>query len=652
MDKLIYTYALIKSLCDIGEDYLDCFWPFAIKSFPPDKFIDSAFIQRCQKENYNLEMPLHVLETVLSRAKNRKYIKVKQKPDKPKLYKITNQGLTFVDTFETDKEVERRINALLKDMNEFFKEHDAILSPEQVSALLLSFLYKNIEPLIEFINPSTALGEPKVAKVERYDNLLIEYFKTAEQSRPDNYVTLRDMILGSIISVILYAKEPSKMVDITKKKFKHCQVYLDTNFVLSLLRLRSPEFNDPAKELFELLKKYGFDLKVFSFTVDEICRVISGYLREGYRYPTNIGVDTLYSSLARKGWKKTDAREFIARIEGILHDEGMRIEWVKDVDLKTYPADEEFRNRMKNYKPLQDLFHQNHDLASIDKIKYFRGRTVRRIEDARQFFLTSDVRLSRFNFLEMGHKDNGTLCEVILDRLLTNILWLKDPNTELSLKSIIAIYSRDLFIKRRIWDRFYEILKQLRQEGKLEDEAISTLFYHGFIEDTLREFDEQEVKKITQDFVVEQIEKAAKFKEEIIEGKIREREREKEKEFFTQLQEAVSRKEQEKEAEWLEKIQGIKTNLRSSAEIQGGNKSTIYASILTLVILACTYGIYLLCKRESLSEFLTLILPIAFGGGGGVGLWTKLKKILKNWLVNRLYNKKLSEAKLSEANTA
>ncbi len=427
---------------------------------------------------------------------------------------------------------------------------------------------------------------------------------------------------------------------------------MDTNFVLSLLRLRSPEFNDPAKELFDLLKKYGFDLKVFSFTVNEICRVISGYLREGYRYPTTVGVDTLYSSLARKGWKKMDAREFITRIEKILHDEGMRIEWVTDVDLKTYPADEELRNRMKNYKPLQDLFHQNHDLASIDKIKYLRGRPVRKIEDARQFFLTSDVRLSRFNFLEMGHKDNGTLCEVILDRLLTNILWLKDPNAELSLKSIIAIYSRDLFIKRRIWDRFYEILKQLRQEGKLEDEAISTLFYHGYIEDILREFDEQEVNKITPDFLVEEIEKAAKFKEEIIEGKIRERDREKEEEFVRQLKETVSRKEQEKETEWLEKIQRIKSNLRNSAEKKGDRHSIIYASILTLLILVCGYGVYLFCKKEGYSDVFALIVPIAFGGSGIAGLWVKLKKVLRNWLVNRFYTQKLSEAKLDEANTA
>lgn len=26
--KQVYTYALVKSLYDQGEDYIDCFWPF------------------------------------------------------------------------------------------------------------------------------------------------------------------------------------------------------------------------------------------------------------------------------------------------------------------------------------------------------------------------------------------------------------------------------------------------------------------------------------------------------------------------------------------------------------------------------------------------------------------------------------------------
>jgi len=209
-------------------------------------------------------------------------------------------------------------------------------------------------------------------------------------------------------------------------------------------------------------------------------------------------VDTLYSSLNKQGWTKTRAKEFVANIESILQENGIEIEWEEDIDLNTYsPKNEDLRNLIREYKPLQSVYHQNHDLAAIEKIEELRGKPIRKIEDSKVFFLTSDIRLSRLNFTKMGHKENGTVCEAYLDRLLTNILWLKDPCMELPLKSIIAAYSRDLFIKRRIWDKFYEALQQLRQEKKVDDENISTLFYHGYIEDILKDIDEQESDKIT-----------------------------------------------------------------------------------------------------------------------------------------------------------
>ena len=95
---------------------------------------------------------------------------------------------------------------------------------------------------------------------------------------------------------------------------------------------------------------------------------------------------------------------------------------------------------MKAYKGDQQLFHQNHDLFAIEKIKELRRYSIRKIEESKFFFLTSDRKLSRFNYLEMGHQSNGTICEIILDTLLTNILWLKDPRAKLSLKSIITVH--------------------------------------------------------------------------------------------------------------------------------------------------------------------------------------------------------------------
>jgi hypothetical protein len=213
-------------------------------------------------------------------------------------------------------------------------------------------------------------------------------------------------------------------------------------------------------------------------------------------------------------------KEQIKLIENTIKDSIRR-------KFQTYqPISDELRDIIIKWKPLKVLSSQNHDLAAIEEIKEIRGHPVRKIEDSKALFLTSDSILSRLNLIDMSHKENGTVNEVILDRLMSCILWLKDPHAKPPIKSIIAAYSRDLFIKRRIWDRFYELLRQLKQEGSVDDENISTLFYHNYIESVLREFDESEVDKNTPEFVLGEIEKSARLKEEEQLRSIEEKEKE------------------------------------------------------------------------------------------------------------------------------
>jgi hypothetical protein len=242
--------------------------------------------------------------------------------------------------------------------------------------------------------------------------------------------------------------------------------------------------------------------------------------------------------------------------------------------------------------------------------------------------------------MEMGHRENGTICEVILDSLLTNILWLKDPNAQISLKSMIAAYSRDLFVKRRVWERFYEALRKVKQEQNVSDETISMLFYHNYIEDSLTGFDEAQIDEITPEFALEEIEGAAKSKEKEVE--------EKEREFIQRLKEEVSEKERQKNQEWLEKLQGIKRNIREAAEKLSSRRSVIYASLSTLLLLGIMYGIYLGLKQWGVSDILLWLIPLLIGGSGISGIWSRLRRFFRSKLSNSIYLKKLKEAGLEE----
>ncbi|MHA2243855.1 MAG: hypothetical protein ACXADY_02710, partial [Candidatus Hodarchaeales archaeon] len=365
--------------------------------------------------------------------------------------------------------------------------------------------------------------------------------------------------------------------------------------------------------------KQKFYLKAFDFTIDEISKVMTGYIDYGYRYPKNVRVDSIYGNLRRIGWGQLEAREFIISLEERLEEKGIEIERT-EVDLHNYiPKIEDTRNFMEKYKNNQELFHQNHDISSIEMIRDLRGDSKRKIEKCKCMFLTSDGKLSRLNFIEMGHRENSTICEIIFDKLLTTILWLKNPRLNISLRSIITAYSRDLFVKKRIWGKFYDIVSDLKREGKIWDDHISTLFYHGYIEDSLKRFDDNETGIITYEFVLDEIERANEFKEKEIAKRIEIKEKAKEKEYEekildkenefikileTEANKAAEKARREKNKEWLKNIEKIKENISIKSN-KDANKiiNTIRGVLLIVSLLVATTAAFILVLSGRFIEF-------------------------------------------------
>ena len=337
--------------------------------------------------------------------------------------------------------------------------------------------------------------------IGEYDKHFIKYIEIAENQKTDYYKSLKDIIFGSIISVVISTNDPRNLNEIKGKKFKNFTIFLDTNLIFYLLNLYYKEFTIPAKELYELINNNDIEVKVFSFTVDEICRVINGFHMEEYLYPTNMRFDdTLYSSLKSQGWTKNKAKDFITNIENILENKGLTIEWLDDIDIENYvPNNEEISSILKEAKPGKSNYSINHDIAAIETIKRIRGHNTRKLEDSKVIFLSADKKLCNLNYIKMEHSNNGTVCEVISDVLMTNILWLKNPNIKISLNTLIGAHSKELFVKRRIWEKFYHNLKKLKQENRISEKNINMLFYNNYIEDELRGYDNNDVDKITEE---------------------------------------------------------------------------------------------------------------------------------------------------------
>ncbi|MCJ7812815.1 hypothetical protein MUP95_05785, partial [bacterium] len=350
MNKLIYTYSLVKTLYEQGKDYIDSFWPFVLKVMPKEKTpLNLASIQKEVKENFGLDIPEHSLKTIITRAKRKNYI-IQQK----KQFRLTNEGNTYLDSLEPESEVERRINELLEDIKNYMNEQLRLsLTSNETYDVILFFIHKNIDPLVEFFNPDSSMIQLNISrpKTNKYDNILVNYFEIAKQRKPHLYNTLTDIVYGSVISTTASNRDIAEM----DKKFEHTQIFLDSNYLFSILELHFPEFNKPAMELLGLLKLHKFELRVFDFTIDEMVGVLRNYFREQHLYIAGIHVSSIYSNLKSRGLTIEDVREFIAKIETKILELAIKIQ-PTSIDLKDYKtAKDEYRSRLYQYKPDQNL---------------------------------------------------------------------------------------------------------------------------------------------------------------------------------------------------------------------------------------------------------------------------------------------------------
>jgi len=627
-NKLLYSYAIVKSLYERYGDYIDTFYVFVLKVLPENSSsMDLKFIQDNIQKIYGLSIPIFSLQSIVTRARKSGYV-----TEKAGLVVLTEKAKKYLGRLEAESETNRRINKLLENIRQYLNDPD--LDLDKIYKILLCFINENLEPVIDFFDPD---GKYKLVfnkGVRKYEQELIEYFKIINQREPELYRILQDIVYGSVLSLSLVCTNISGVT----QKFKDVEVFLDSNVIFSLFDLHYPEFDNPVKELFELLKKNKLKVKVFDFTIQEMVHVLGAFSFEEHMYFSGIKVHSIYSNLKEKGWTILDVREFIQKIEEKIWSLGIEIQNT-EVDLSVYSPSKEYIDKLQRYKPLQPYQNERiycHDLAALEIIKKIRAGVKREIEKCRAIFLTSDLRLSRFDFIELKHKENFTICEIIPDRLFTNILWLKNPSMikEISLHSIIAIHSRGMFVDQKIWKRFYFNVKKMRDEKHIDDRDIATLFYSGHIEEILRQFDESDIMKITPDFIEEILKEIKENLDNETQRKL-----ELQKVIFTdQITKEIAL-----QKKWEEKINSIKSKIEKDAKD--------YANVITrreivifyiLIIVLFFSALYFTPKIVAVVALLCGILGFC---GLRFDVWhIKSSSVEKKF--NLIYQKKIKDFKL------
>ena len=506
----LVTYSLIKALYDEGKDYIDSFWPFVVQALPMDgRRVGVSPLADEVRTRFQLSIPIQTVRTLAERAR-RAHSFVDRVGDS---YFLTAKGKDYVNSAETERQVERRLAALIDHaFNHLTARGGEFADREAVRVAVLAVI-KDHARVFDFVGvekPAAPDGGYPLSRVQ--DRQIFEYFADIENREPAHFETLRDLILGSVIVGLLKREK----LESNPAKFEATTLFLDSNFLLSLLQFRFPVQCRPALELLGLLQKTSrFRLKVFDFTLTEVVSLLKGYREHENDFIAGVLVDDLYSSMRTRGMRPSDVTERTAQLRSELLGIGIVIE-TTGITVDSLPEDFAGRSvAMHAFKPDQDERGQKHDLHAISQVARRRREKATQIERAGFFFLTEDQRLSSYASETGGHSASKTIPEVMPDRLLTNLLWLSDPGAlgEFDVATVIAMHSRNLFIESGVWRSFRNQLTSIVASGDLAEERAGILLYDAQVHSDLACLRPEQAKSIDRDWVLKRAEGAVSRKE-------------------------------------------------------------------------------------------------------------------------------------------
>ncbi len=250
-------------------------------------------------ELYGLDIPIPYLESLLGEIS-------KESEESDSIdFKLHNDGSFVMNKF-VFTEFEDQITeseAQVNEINKLYRLHleSEGLDPDREPSLF-DYLDKSRLRLSKFF----AYGTKKMLEIADVHQA---NFINSLSNQPKLFNALRKIYLGSIISAYL-------SVDVGTTE-KGLELLLDTNFIVGLLDLNSPESTHTCRRIVEIAKKIGFKVSVLAFTIHETELLIERKAREinksffqGYLDP-----ESIFSAVLRRNLSPTQLTTIISNLE-------------------------------------------------------------------------------------------------------------------------------------------------------------------------------------------------------------------------------------------------------------------------------------------------------------------------------------------------
>ncbi|MDE6870806.1 MAG: hypothetical protein K2J62_01640 [Bacteroidales bacterium] len=375
--------------------------------------------------DWQIEIPIPVLRTILMQIS-----KELKDNDDANSFVLNTDGsfwikrFVFEDFDEQIKDSERNVKELQIAYQKFCKIFNV---PTSDGKDVIRFIEQHKDTLAHYLSNSDCSDKTDYSLTAKF----VDYFK---QVKP-LYEEIRDLYLGSTISCAIGYLFDNLKNDVT--------LLLDTNFIISLLDLNTPESTKTCSKLLQICKKSGYSFIILPETKDEIQSLLEYKSRcfDKVVLQKNVNKEDVFCACERRGLNSADLMRISDNIDSAL----------SQFDIRILPNSTSLRNKAKFSKEYTTLksYRNNdkaalHDAMAILYVREKRGKNIKSFEKVNCWFVNNSI-THDFEHDAIENIINGNTAdhqpEIIKADDLLNILWLSTPSirTEVTSDEMVDI---------------------------------------------------------------------------------------------------------------------------------------------------------------------------------------------------------------------
>ncbi len=413
------TYSIlahIRNSGDLAKGPLDIFIPLIKRtlSFMNKKNIYSGKsiieIKEYADKMYSLDFPIPVLKTILQQISSEI-----NTPEKTYFTIYKDNAFSILEYSFQDFEdiIDKKQNKISEIENLFFKFRETSELIVNSNSSIFKFIEKNKFSLSKYLSASKELNNQDFTIEAKF----VSFFRNI----PSVYETIRDIYIGSILASYIEYKTTEVKID--------TELLFDTNFIVGLLDLNTPESTHTCQTLLKIAKSQGFKTRLLKDTIEETKALLESKSRN---FDLNflqrkINPEDIYNACDRRKLKKTDLERIADNLETEISKFGISVLFDTSKLKNEAKVSEEFR-LLKKYRNTE--LAALHDAIAIIYVKKQRGKQIFDFEKVNCWFVNNSI----YKDSSITFKPNSTFQpEIINADDLLNILWLSNPQTKSSI---------------------------------------------------------------------------------------------------------------------------------------------------------------------------------------------------------------------------